>query len=368
MSTVGGVNSSDTVEILDPTLTSQQDFISAVYLERGNMLDAEVRRIVSDIEQSNQLLSNVNTLINKANVAQYGTTNYQATTWTTNGNNIVLDNGYGIALQQDENGNTNFTLVDASGNQMVYQNQTLIPVGKGDAVDVVQVGIPVMNDMTLVLDDGTEITFQTAAAGTPFNNQNLSGGLTDITGITITRGNQGLTVTDVNTANPVIGAPNLDGLTLDAASNDGHVLLESGGVNSWEYDGVNTSQMMRADPNDASVQYSGFGARKLAFQNNVNNEVTGGTPALTQAEQNILSNVLKINFNDASGTGNLTPEEWGSLRSSLNNAKENLTGSNQLQAVQLQRAMQTYNQNYDAMSNSQNKIYSLLRDIINNVK
>ena len=342
--------------------------MSAIFLERGNMLDSEVRRIVGEIETSNELLVNVNAMINKANVAQFGSSEYTATTWQTNGNSIVLDNGYGIAIHPDPEGNTRFTIVDAEGNKLMYQNQTLVPLAKGEAADVLQVGIPVMNDMTFVLDDGTEITFETGAADIPFDAQNISGGLTDITGITITRGTQGLTVTDLNTANPVIGTADLNGVALDAANNDGYVLLESGGLNSWEYDGVNTRNMTAVDPNNASAQLGGYAARKLAFQSDLMNEYSGGAPVLNTEERTLLAETLKISYVDASGTGNLTPDEWAKLKTSLLNAKDNLTSSNQLQTVQLQRAMATYNQNYDAMSNSQNKIYTLLRDIINNVK
>ncbi|WP_194842482.1 hypothetical protein [Endozoicomonas sp. OPT23] len=332
------------------------------------MLDSEVRRIVGNIEKSNELLVGVNNMINKANIAQYGSSNYTATTWQTNGNSIVLDNGYGLAIHPDANGNTKFTLVDAEGNKLMYQNQTLVPLAKGEAADVLQVGIPVMNDMTFVLDDGTEITFKTGTPDIPFNAQNISGGLTDITGITITRGTQSLTVTNLNTANPAIGTANLNGVAVDATNNDGYILLESGGLHSWEYDGVNTNNITATDPNNASAQLGGYAARKLAFQSALANEYSGGAPVLSAEERNILAQDLKITYTDVSGNGNLTPDEWGKLKSSLLNAKENLTSNNQLQTVQLQRAMATYNQNYDAMSNSQNKIYSLLRDIINNVK
>ena len=368
MPTIDGINSNTLPNPINPAEHSQMDFMSAIFLERGNMLDSEVRRIVGDIEKSNELLASVNTMINKANVAQFGSSNYTATTWQTNGNNIILDNGYGIALHPDPDGNTKFTIVDAEGNKLMYQNQTLVPLAKGEAADVLQVGIPVMNDMTFVLDDGTEISFQTGNPDIPFDAQNISGGLTDITGITITRGTQALTVTDLNTANPVIGTPNLNGVAVDAASPDGYILLESGGLHSWEYDGVNTNNITATDPNDASSQLGGYAARKLAFHTASNDEYSGGSPVLNAEERRILAEDLRITYTDASGTGNLTPDEWGALKNSLLNAKENLTSNNQLQTVQLQRAMSTYNQNYDAMSNSQNKIYTLLRDIINNVK
>lgn len=368
MSTVNGVGGSSSINVIDPRVLSQQDFVSAVYLERGNMLDAEVRRLVQEVETSNRLLTTVNTLIGKANVSEFGTTTYTQTTWNTNGNNIVLDNGYGLSIQTDAEGQTTFTMLDADGNQLLYRNRTLIPVPSGQTVDALQAGIPVMRDMTMVLDDGTEITFQTGTPDTAFNTQDLSGGLADITTITITRGNQGLTVTGLNTATPTINAPSLNGIALDAASNDGYVLLESGGLHSWEYDGVNVGQLTRPNPNDPDQQISGYFARKTAFQAQSTNEYAGGAPVLTREERDVLANQLSITYTDVSGTGNLTPEEWTALKARLEAAKENLTGSNQLQTVQLQRALTTYNQNFDAMSNAQSRIYTLLKDLINNVK
>ncbi|MET4693404.1 hypothetical protein [Endozoicomonas lisbonensis] len=381
MSNVNGVdNSNISFQPLDPAELSQQDFIAAVYLERGSMLDGEVRRIAKDIETSNNLLHSVNTMVNKANIAQYNDSNYANPTWTVNGKNIVLDNGYGLGFQTDDDGNTSFTLVDAEGNQLIYKDKALIPVPTGGSVDASEVGIPVMNDMTMVLDDGTEITFDTGAPATAFDTSDFSGGLADIQKITIKRGNQGMTINDVNTADPKIVAAALNGSALDTLDNDGYILLEAGGLDSWEYDGVKVASMTQTNPNDANAQVSGYAARKLAFQNTLNNEYSGVTPSLTKEEKDILANILKISIKKDDGKGNLvaqdwatirgdlTPQEWGFLKTDLLAAKENLTGSNQLQTVQLQRAMQSHNQNYDAMSNAENRIYSLLRDIVNNIK
>lgn len=526
MNPVNGVTTNNGVTTLNPADMSQQDFISAVYLERGEMLDSEVRRIIDEIDKSNQYVDTINTLLGKVNVAEYGTSEYTAPTWSKNGGSIILDNGYGLNFQPDGNGGSTFTLLDAEGNQLIYQNQTLIPVPSGTTVDALEVGIPVMSDMTFVLDDGTEITFQTGTPDTAFSSTDFSGGLTDITTVTITHGNQGVTITDVNTASPVLGTPNLTGRTLDANSNDGYVLLESGGVHSWEYDGLGTGSIVRTNPNDANDQLTGYFARKLAFEADITDEYSstdalvsaygnglidsdivqnggvvnannwtttgsvttsgdltfgGGTgdsngvaeqtvtlneeltytlsldykrigvelresalievidvvtgnvlftdtfsttsansqtfsgtftapssgnailritdtsagpeerpstdlsidnislipqtlnnpvnrPVLTKKERDLLTEILRIPYSDASGVGNLTPEEWVELKQSLINARDNLNGSSQLQTVQLQRAMQTYNQNYEAMSNAQQKIYSLLRDIISNVK
>ena len=87
---------------------------------------------------------------------------------------------------------------------------------------------------------------------------------------------------------------------------------------------------------------------------------------MTQHEREVLAE-LNVNFSDDRGDGDLSLDEWAALRTTLGNVRDNLTGSSQLQTVQLQRAMQTYNQNYEAMSNAQQRIYNLLRDLVNNV-
>lgn len=101
---VGGVSGNVNFQTLNPAELSQQDFISAVYVERGNMLDAEVRRIAGSIEQSNNLLNSIGTLTNKAAIAQYGPPDYKQTTWSVRDNNIVLDNGYSLSIQSGDDG------------------------------------------------------------------------------------------------------------------------------------------------------------------------------------------------------------------------------------------------------------------------
>ncbi|WP_257265990.1 hypothetical protein [Endozoicomonas sp. ONNA2] len=680
MNNVNGVTTTNDIKTLNPADMSQQDFIAAVYLERGEMLDSEVRRIIGEIDKSNQYIDTINKLIGKANVAEYGSTHYSSTTWQVKGNNVVLDNGYGLNFQPDGNGGNTFTLLDGKGNQLIYQNQTLIPVPVGTTVDALEVGIPVMNDMTYILDDGTEITFKAGTPDKAFNSSDFSGGMADITSIIITRDNQGMKISNVDVAGSLaIGSPTIEaavnqpvaqpttttqtvhvaagelttyaafhddesyntidvthggnvlstwegviknksqaeqaailakiksdgGMTidwglgetdladseydksfryqpyadetlyqfieravnrskldfrnyvndeegdidiqyvstdinlpaysyqevipatsktvsvvpskyvsdsrnfynsedygsiktftddyllklqnqilqmelsdekmkglerelqtngytlklnledtdgennsytkwysykmisgeslddffkrimdesaarlkahiyyhrdegdidiksmsassilpgfsydryapppqavpnaerpknshsLDINNHDGHILYEAGGMHQWEYDGRGTQAISKANPNDSSNQVSGFFGRKLAFSQAINDEFNGTTPFMTQKEKELLTNILRITYPDASGSGRLTPEEWVNLKKSLINARDNLNGNSQIQTVQLQRAMQTYNQNFDAMSNAQQKIYSLLRDIISNVK
>lgn len=686
MNPVNDVTTSSNINTLNPAEMSKQDFISAVYLERGEMLDTEVRRIIGEIDKSNEYVDAINSLIGKANLAEYGDNFYSSTTWQVNGNSVVLDNGYGLNVQPDGNGGSSVTIIDAEGNQLIYQNQTLIPVPAGTTVDALEVGIPVMNDMTFMLDDGTKITLQVSSPDEAFNQQNLSGGLANLQSIVITRDNQGMSIDNLDTASPRFNAPTVetptdygapeqapvktetiniqshslatyfedqdynenydfigsdaltnfknqwlpildnkspaekeammaklreqgnitiyyrlgdsdgedniytnnytypvysgdtlttlinrvvdrsgpafqrycedeeagdidiqyldisvsipsysyesvipdtdkttssmgsrnfsydanydeandydllnghanqvineiklnylhaltpeqkeglrrqlmnDGIEFDwyveddeawpyahdyyksytvklvsgesvddfldraatvaadrvsgwirldesesdikiedvelsvsvpafsydvyaqsdtpeeentnnprpinihsrdANNNDGHILIETGGIHSWEYGGKALSALTEINPNDSSNQVTGYFARKLAFQNSKSDEFDGTSPLLTQKEIDLLTKILKIPYADASSNGQLTPEEWVDLKESLINARDNLNGNSQLQTVQLQRAMQTYNQNYEAMSNAQQKIYSLLRDIISNMK
>ncbi|PJE80399.1 hypothetical protein CI610_00631 [invertebrate metagenome] len=541
---------------VNPLKESQQDFIHGVFLERGNMLDAEVRRIVGEIETSNALIHSVNNLIAKSNIHQHSTMSYSQATWKVSGDekSIALDHGYGISLQKDGNNNNTFIIEDGKGNQLVYNNQTLVPVPAGKAVDALEVGIPVMNNMTFVLSDGTELTFLPAEPDSAYNASSMSGGLADIQSIVISRGNQAMKIDNLTEESPNIIGPIVDpntspedfteaahsiqanaiisgqnysslpskvdtiksewmnyvdtlsnegkealkaklvseGMTLnwsasealsfsgeyrnsdrsasltenysnnnnykafegeefdafftrilsasssalvttisqnnpaydlgisgqspagkkaatkrgtadwedliylnnrtmnsaslkatlpdfsytkqipngdinhafDTEVNDGHVLIESGGLHQWEYDGVLTKNIQTNNLNNPSQSISGYFARKQAFHNAVNSEHTSTGTFLTQEERDMLAKVLKVTYSDASGTGNLTGEEWESLQKSLEAARNNLTGSNQLQATQLQRALTSHNQNYDAISNSLSRIYTLLKDIV----
>ena len=56
MNPVNNVDSNSDINTLNPAQMSQQDFISAIYLERSEMLDSEVRRIIGDIDKSNQYI------------------------------------------------------------------------------------------------------------------------------------------------------------------------------------------------------------------------------------------------------------------------------------------------------------------------
>ena len=210
MNPVNNVDSNSDINTLNPAQMSQQDFISAIYLERSEMLDSEVRRIIGDIDKSNQYIDIVNKMIGKANISEYGSNYYDKVSWKVSNNQVILDSGYALKIQPDGNGGSSFTVSDKDGNQLMYQNQTLIPIPKDTTVDALNVGIPVMNDMTFSLEDGTEITLKVDEPATAFNQKDFSGGLANVTSIFITRNNQGMAIENLNSASPAIKAPTVD--------------------------------------------------------------------------------------------------------------------------------------------------------------
>ena len=50
------IGSNNGINTIIPGEMSQQDFITGVYLERGEMLDTEVRRLIDEIDKSNQYI------------------------------------------------------------------------------------------------------------------------------------------------------------------------------------------------------------------------------------------------------------------------------------------------------------------------
>lgn len=198
---------------VDATDLSMQDFMLMNYVSRGQLLENEVRRMVDEVGTINGYIEGINQLNNKATQASLmseESLKYKETSWVVNDKTVRLDNGYQINFNNDVDGVTHFTIQDAAGNQLVYKNQALIPVAANTQVDVLDTGIPVMNDMTFMLKDGTEISLLVDQPDNPFNSQDFSGGLATVNTVLITRRNQGMKIEGLNTGTPTINAPTVE--------------------------------------------------------------------------------------------------------------------------------------------------------------
>ena len=294
------------------------DFASDAYLQRGRLLDTEVRTLVEQIELSNSYLEEINKLIAEANKVLFDTDNYSATTWQSDftgaDKTITLENGYGIVISAGGN----LQIKDSKGNSLAYSGGVLIPTQAGGTAGN---GVALNGNTSIILEDGTKVTLNVDGSNA-------------VTSLVISRGNQAISVNGVN-GTPTVDGPNLNGQAVDAATTDGDILVVNGGVHSLLVDG-----------------------QDVPFY-----DTSSGI--ITDAQKNFINNQLKI---DIDLSGSLTEATWKDLKDQLTLSRDNLTGSNQLQTVQLQSALTRYNQNFDAMSNSQNKIYALLKDILGNLK
>ncbi len=359
MNSTEGVNNSPLIDVIDSSF-NEQDFVTAVYLERGGMLNAEVRKVVGGLETSAELLNRIGVMISKANIAQNGSPDYTQTTWVNIDNSIVLDNGYSLSIEASQ-ADKRFVLRDVEDNQLIFQDRALIPVPKGESADAMKSAIPVDQDLTLVLDDGTNITLKAVTPEAPVGMPGFSEELADIAAVYITRGNQGIAVTGLDGENsPNISSPNIEGGSSRHSFNgkniNGYVLLEEGGVHQWSYDG-RSANSFKNTPEEGT-----YFSRQPAVQKTHIAE-SDGIPALTPSEVDVLKNTLKIHYADASNTGHLTPAEWGELASELQGARDNMTGSHQLQAAELKRVLSVLNDNFDVMSNAKKRVDGLIKNI-----
>jgi hypothetical protein len=163
--------------------------------------------------------------------AEKGRVEYTAPTWEVKDGakagglpkEIQLDNGYKLSLEGE---NMAWSVTGPDGTTSRIWGDPHVAEGDGGAWDFMQ-------DGTFLLDDGTKVSVGVKQWG---GNPNVT--VSD--SLTITRGNQALTVTGIATNDPTqikISGPNLDGVALDKATNDGYVFRQVGGTSDdWKLD------------------------------------------------------------------------------------------------------------------------------------
>jgi hypothetical protein len=363
-----------------PTNTNQVNNISAINGEEVNLIDLtlavtltgldfseqQISSHLKKIDESNNIVEHINKISEKSRISQNGPANYTAPSWNINGNTIQLSNGYNVAFNQGQDG-IELAINDNANNQIIYKNGVLVPTKNGKTVDALNVGIPIMSDSSLVLGDGTTITFTTAPSDTPLDPNDLSGGIAQVPKITIQRGNQSIEISNANTANAIIGAAQLNA-NLGANFNYGHVLLENGGLHSWEYNGQLIKDMTAPPADGQGDQINNLFARKVHFQNNVDNYETiyAAEPYLTADDKKLLTD-LKIEYSDTSGIGKLTAQEWSDLDNTIQDKKDSITSTSQFEYLALQRATADMTTKAEFASNVSKNLFDLLKKIISSI-
>lgn len=357
-------NQVDAISVIDGEKVSLIDLATYNNLIRADFLKDQMLTYLNKVKTGNDTLHRLDKIVEKSRIAENDTSNYQSATWNINGDTITLSNGYSVNFDTTEEG-IQLIINDSNKNQMLYSNGVLIPTPAGKAVDALDVGIPIMSDVTLVLGDGTSVTFTTAPSEDPFDPADLSGGLAQVTNITIKRGNQSIKITDANTGqaavNPAVLNADLELL------NYGHVLLENDGLDSWEYNGNLVEDMTYEDSTITSDTITGLFARKNYFKDSVsnNNLIYGAESFLTADDKSLLAE-LGVNYSDVSGQGLLTETEWKTLQSNALDKKSSLVGTSQYDYIALQRATANFTTvNEFLVSFNKNNI-SLLKEIYKN--
>ena len=330
-------------------------------LNRADFLKNQITTHLAKIKNGNNILDRLGKIREKAAIAKNGPANYTSPSWNVNGNSIKLSNGYNLSFDQTAEG-IQLVINDNKNNQIFYKNGVLIPTPAGKAVDALNVGIPIMTDSSLVLGDGTTVTFTTVPGNTAFNPNNLSGGLAQVSKITVQRGNQSLEISNANTANATVNPSRINANLGNL--NYGHVLLENDGLDSWEYNGQLVKNMTYNNPNISNDTIDGLFSRKTYFKDSVSksNVIYADEPYLTADEKKLLAD-LDIEYSDASGVGKLTTQEWTTLDKNIKEKMALLTGTSQYDYLALQRATANFTTINEFLVSFNKSNFDLLKSI-----
>ena len=322
------------------------DLNMLVMLERSEILDKQIRDQIGLVHKKNEQMKSLNQIQSKLMNHKTTTTAVSENTWTVDQNaspkEIALDNGYKIQIHGSDE---KWSLVDANGNKTDVWGDPHVNEGDRDGAT----NWDFQQDATFMLDDGTKITCNCAGK------EGRGGVYSD--SLTITKGNQSITVSGIADNDPQIGQPELNGGKLDMDTPDGFVFNMGDQADDWLFEGQ-----------EISGDFKNVTAGKTALDQEGNevaqNNTLGGV--LTQDEQNLLKE-LGIEVFDASGVGMLTPEEIGNLTTQIKSTKETLTSMSQLDMVQLQSMTGKYEQTNSLASQVMKQQYSQAKEIIRNM-
>lgn len=308
------------------------DLMMAVMIDRTNILDGQIRDGISNINDQNQKMRDLQQHMAEARQAQQGTNIVENPTWSVDDKTIKLDNGYEISLSGSSQ---EWTIKDSAGNSTRIWGDPHVAEKDGGNWDF-------KDGVTFALGDGTKIT-----VGTTGDNN----GMTYSDSLTITKGNQHIQVTGIADNTPKISGPSLDGLTVDKNTNDGTVFYESGNASDWK---------TKAGTEITSDQ--AMAGRTVTNEDNA----LGASPRMSEEMKSFLeANNIEIPTNE---DGYLSKDDWKNVLSSMQSFGDSLTSVSQLDMAKLQSSMNKYNQSYDMLSNFTSKYASSIDSLVGNLR
>lgn len=342
-----GVQSISGIQMGDMEQVDLQTLMATVMLQKTDLLDQQVRNQAAVIQQKNTTLRTINDLLSEGGVKQaeanaLDQTNQLSATEANGKITIQISDEYTLEVPKP-NTDMSWTLTDKEGNKVKIWGDPHVDENADGTTDW-----DFKQNATFVLADGTKISVGTVPYG---NGQNVTSSLT------ITRGDEVVTVNGIDNNNVTYTDSNTGGRSVDARTNDGYIFQEgSGGVDDWTT--TNTSgQQVEIRSNQAMGE---------ALQNEV--AIETNDVEMSQAMKDFLAANPQIAYTDSDGDGKLTATEYKTLMDNLARERDSLTSTSQLDMTMLQSTMSKYNQTFEALSNFTSKYFQSLQTITGNLR
>lgn len=342
-----GIQSISGIQMGDMEQVDLQTLMATVMLQKTDLLDQQVRSQAAVIQQKNATLKTINNLLNEGGVNQsrasaLDQTNQLSATDANGKITIKISDEYTLEVPKP-NTDMSWTLTDKEGNKVKIWGDPHVDENADGTTDW-----DFKQNATFLLEDGTKISVGTA----PYGN-----GMTVTSSLTITRGDEAITVSGINNNNVTFTDSDTGGRALDAKTNDGYIFQEgSGGVDDWAT--TNTSgQQVEIRSNQAMGE---------ALQNEV--VIETNDVEMSQAMKDFLAANPQIAYTDSDGDGKLTATEYKTLMDNLARERDSLTSTSQLDMTMLQSTMSKYNQTFEALSNFTSKYFQSLQTITGNLR
>ncbi|MCX5769559.1 MAG: DUF1521 domain-containing protein [Candidatus Hydrogenedentes bacterium] len=336
---VGSIGYSDGMFVINGQAMDLGQAMMQLNIERTNIIDSQIADQMTSVKERNEQMRQMQdamTQVRQAKIGGGGVVQQPGENFSVTGNEIDLGNGYKVVVNPNQSGmsHSDWKIVGPNGESTTVWGDPHVREADGGSFEF-------YGDSTFVLPDGTKISVGTVPYGD--TQARLSGSLT------ITRGNQCVSVSNVNTESPSISAVTQNGREVDAQTNDGYIFTTVGKrADDWALDGAEVDAGATAAEEDV--------ARDPNFKNEL--KVLDG-PFLAD---------LGIDVVDGDSDGLLRTEDADAMVQTLKGQMDALNSDSQLQMTRLQSLMNKRNQEYEQISNTLQKDQKTRDSITGNLR
>ena len=340
MTGINGITMQGDMMIMEGQTYDLETLTMALQMERANMIEDQLKDQMQSVKNNNDLLKEANEALMKARQGLSSAQSPDDITWEVDQANktIKLDDGIEIQMTGKQ---YEWKIVDTkTGEQTrIWGDPHVDQNGDGTTE------WDFKNTTTFQLKDGTKITVGTTDYG---NNMTVSDTLT------ITKGDQAVTVSGLTGTNPTISNVTLTGRELDYQTNDGTVVQEGDqGVDDWELNGQDIDQ-------SSSVREMVAGTLEQSSETLSEKKVPmdDDTKALC----------AKLGLDVPGGAEGLTKAQWQTMIDNIKGAMDSINSSSQLEMIRLQSLSNKRGQAFDMLSNFISKMAKSKDNVASNIR